>query len=149
DVGSLSPVRVSVSSSGVQGDQASDREAAISYTGAYVAFTSVATTLVAGDTNGVEDVFIRDRGNGQTIRANISNGGAQANAAFPFNAPNSSLAFNGSASSPIPSLLAFDSPATNLVFGDTNGFADVFSASISPTAPVDGGVVDSGSVDSG
>jgi len=42
------------------------------------------------------------------------------------------LSFNGSSASPTPSLLAFDSIATNLVQPDSNGFSDVFTASISP-----------------
>ena len=51
--------RVSVSSGGVEGDNDS-HDASISADGRFVAFTSGASNLVAGDTNGVEDVFLRD-----------------------------------------------------------------------------------------
>ena len=51
--------RVSLASDGSAADGASDR-ASISADGRYVAFTSTATNLVAGDTNGVQDIFVRD-----------------------------------------------------------------------------------------
>jgi Tol biopolymer transport system component len=44
---------------------------AISADGRYVAFTSFAPDLVAGDTNGVADVFVRDRTLGTTVRASV------------------------------------------------------------------------------
>jgi hypothetical protein len=128
-VGTLTPVRVSISTAGAQGNAASGTQNAISFNGQYVAFVSNASNLVAGDTNGFPDLFIRDRNLNQTIRANVSNGGQQANGGF---FAQSSLAFNGSAAQPTPSLLAFDSIATNLVQPDSNGFSDVFTASISP-----------------
>jgi hypothetical protein len=62
--------RVSVDSAGAEGDGDSYL-ASISSDGRYVAFTSHATNLVAGDTNGFRDVFVHDylgqdghRGNG-------------------------------------------------------------------------------------
>jgi len=51
---------ISQSSSGVIGDQLSD-DPSISGDGRYVAFVSEATNLVPGDTNGREDIFVRDR----------------------------------------------------------------------------------------
>ena len=39
--------------------------------GRYVAFVSAATNLVAGDTNGIPDVFVRDLVNGTTILASV------------------------------------------------------------------------------
>ena len=54
-----STTRVSVDSSGAQAGSASQMTA-ISADGRYVAFVSSATNLVAGDTNGVADVFVRD-----------------------------------------------------------------------------------------
>jgi len=125
----LTPVRVSISTAGVQGNAPSGPQSAISFNGQYVAFVSYASNLVAGDNNGVPDLFIRDRILNQTIRANISNSGQQADGGF---FAQSSLSFNGSSISPTPSLLAFDSIATNFVQPDNNGFSDVFTASISP-----------------
>src|SRR5262249_3071422 len=52
--------RVSVSSAGAQANSGSTSPA-ISADGRYVVFTSFATNLVAGDTNGLTDVFLRDR----------------------------------------------------------------------------------------
>jgi Tol biopolymer transport system component len=53
-------------------------ESAVSRDGRYVAFTSLATNLVAGDTNDVSDVFVRDLVEGTTRRVNLSSDGAQA-----------------------------------------------------------------------
>src|SRR5262245_7911132 len=53
-------VTVSVATDGTPANGDS-RLAAMSGTGRFVAFASLATNLVAGDTNGVEDVFLRDR----------------------------------------------------------------------------------------
>jgi hypothetical protein len=110
--------RVSVASSGAQGNGTS-AQPAISEDGRYVAFTSSATNLVAGDTNGVTDVFVHDRVNKTTTRASVSVTGAQANNA----SSNPSIArFGGK--------VAFQSSASNLVAeADTNGTSDVFVAS--------------------
>jgi Tol biopolymer transport system component len=54
---------VSVHSDGTQGDDTSGWPA-ISADGRYVAFDSLATTLVDGDDNGQQDVFVHDRGPG-------------------------------------------------------------------------------------
>lgn len=53
------------------------RHHAISGTGRFVAFSSSASNLVAGDTNGVEDVFVRDRTLGITVRASVDASGNQ------------------------------------------------------------------------
>ncbi|NTU71824.1 MAG: hypothetical protein HGB10_08410 [Coriobacteriia bacterium] len=68
---------VSVSSGGVLGDASSIR-AVISRDGRYVAFESEATNLVANDTNGLTDVFVRDRVLHTTWRASVSSSGTQA-----------------------------------------------------------------------
>jgi hypothetical protein len=99
----------------------------VSADGKAVAFVSSATNLVAGDTNNLADVFVHDMTTGQTIR--IQNGATQPNAPA---AINSSLRFSGTPAQPSFSFLVFDSAASNLVFGDTNNFPDVFSASLSP-----------------
>src|SRR2546428_2820186 len=57
--------RVSVDSAGSEGNGASTG-VALSADGRFVAFTSVATNLVAGDTNGAADVFVHDRGTTDT-----------------------------------------------------------------------------------
>lgn len=69
--------RVSVSSAGAQGNDGSD-SGPISRDGRYVLFESSASNLVPGDTNGVVDVFRRDRLTGETVRASVDTNGAQA-----------------------------------------------------------------------
>jgi Tol biopolymer transport system component len=107
-------VRVSVDSAGTQGNSTS-RDAAISSDGRYVAFSSAANNLVAGDTNNVADIFVHDMQTGQTVRASLGLGGAEANGISGMPA----LSADGR-------YVAFVSNATNLVAGDTNGVADVF-----------------------
>jgi Tol biopolymer transport system component len=87
----------------------------ISHDGRVVAFRSEATNLVAGDSNGTSDVFVRDRVARTTLRANVSSTGVQAEGwtARP------SLSSSGS-------IVVFSSSATNLVAGDTNRSDDIF-----------------------
>ena len=89
---------------------------ALSADGRYVAFYSGATNLVSGDTNNVEDVFVRDRQAETTTRVSLASGGTQANGAS-----DGWLAISSNGR-----FVAFTSDATNLVAGDTNGAADVF-----------------------
>ena len=90
-------------------------EPAISGDGRFVAFTSYASNLVAGDTNGTRDVFVRDRRLQLTRRVSVGPGGQQANG------------FSGSpAISADGRFVAFSSSATNLVPGGTNNAGDVF-----------------------
>ena len=70
--------RVSVSDTGAQGDSVSF-DPAISSAGRYVAFSSDASNLVPGDTEGTVDVFVRDRDLGTTRRVSVSSTGAQSN----------------------------------------------------------------------
>src|SRR5258705_3527398 len=58
---------VSISTSGAQGNDWTTRST-ISADGRYVAFASWADNLVSGDTNGLEDIFLRDRVSGTTTR---------------------------------------------------------------------------------
>src|SRR5262249_16964271 len=73
--------RVDVASDGTAANDVSGLQCslAISSDGRIVAFTSLATNLVAGDTNGREDVFVHDRQTGTTERVDIGSDGAQAN----------------------------------------------------------------------
>jgi len=67
----------SVSSGGTQGTGEAD-DPAISADGTVVVFQSAAPNLVAGDTNGVTDVFARDLGSGQTSRVSVKQNGDEA-----------------------------------------------------------------------
>jgi Periplasmic component of the Tol biopolymer transport system len=106
--------RVSVGPSGRQGNEHSF-SSRISADGRYVAFHSVASNLVSGDTNGTGDVFVHDRSTHVTERVSVGTGGVQANGRAV------SLAMSGDGR-----FVAFGSQATNLVSGDTNGVEDAF-----------------------
>lgn len=76
----LSSVLLSQSSAGAQGNGASTTsvgQTAISANGRYVVFESAATNLVAGDTNGISDIFLRDRTLTTTTRISLDTSGQQ------------------------------------------------------------------------
>ncbi|MBI3844780.1 MAG: PD40 domain-containing protein [Planctomycetes bacterium] len=98
-----STTRINVSSSGEQAN-GECRGVGISADGRFVVFASDATNLVAGDTNGVTDVFIRDRAIGTTQRVSVASDGSQANAA---STSNPAISGNGR-------FVAFTTAATNL-----------------------------------
>ncbi len=81
----------------------------------FVTFTSSASSLVPGDTNGLFDVFVRDRQLGLTTRVSVGPGGVEGDGASEF-----------SKLSPDGRFVAFASYATNFVASDTNGELDVF-----------------------
>lgn len=110
--------RISVSTGGAQGNAFSDG-GSLSATGRFVVFTSQATNLVAGDTNGNSDVFLRDRQLGVTERISVSSGGTQGNSFSGIEKPANHC-------SPDGRFVVFESDSTNLVAGDTNGSRDVF-----------------------
>jgi Tol biopolymer transport system component len=110
---------VSASSGGTQANGPSS-EPSISADGRFVAFSSYAANLVAGDTSSCarmncSDVFVRDRATGQTTRVSVSSAGKQANGS----SDNPSISADGH-------VVAFSSAASNLVNGDTNKLRDVF-----------------------
>src|SRR3954463_13608598 len=69
--------RVSVSTNGIQSLGGNAREAVISANGGFVAFTSEATNLVPGDTNGSADVFVRELETGVTTLVSKDSVGAK------------------------------------------------------------------------
>jgi Tol biopolymer transport system component len=87
----------------------------ISYDGRFVAYASVATDLVAGDSNGLVDCFVTDRRAGTTERVSVSSTGAQANG----------IAWECSISSDGRHVV-FLSKATNLDPKDTDTVQDVY-----------------------
>lgn len=112
---SVMPVIISVGLNGAPANGASTSPV-ISADGGTVAFRSLATNLVAGDTNGVEDVFVVDSVSYPAVeRVSVGPGGVQANG----RAGRCSLSADGM-------IVCFSSVATNLVTGDSNGFQDIF-----------------------
>ncbi|MBZ0315734.1 MAG: hypothetical protein K8L91_04885 [Anaerolineae bacterium] len=106
--------RVSIASDGTQGNGLSSG-AGYSGDGQYVVFSSDATNLVSGDTNGTDDAFIRDRLACTTTRVSIATDGTQGNNAS-----------GGTSISDDGRYVAFSSLASNLVSGDTNNVLDIF-----------------------
>jgi Tol biopolymer transport system component len=112
--------RVSVGTAEAQGNSSVRGGPTISADGHYVAFFSYASNLVPGDTNGMSDVFVRDRQTGRTSRVSVSSAGAQAN---PYDHIEDDARPSISADG---RYVAFVSGAANLTPGDTNGTDDVF-----------------------
>jgi Tol biopolymer transport system component len=86
---------------------------AISADGRFIAFASDATDLVAGDTNGVADIFILDRDDGSITRVEGDFGEPDGTSNFP------RLSADGR-------WVVYASQATNLVPDDTNAVTDIF-----------------------
>lgn len=100
------------------GDQPGDEGGAvpqISADGTKVAFTSDATNLVSGDTNGTTDLFVRNLSNGSTTRQSVKTLGGQL-AGLTFSA----------AISPDGSALSFTTLAKDGHPNDTNNTFDVY-----------------------
>jgi Tol biopolymer transport system component len=109
--------RISSSAADPQtGGNGHSRSPILSYDGRFVVFTSDASNLVANDSNGVTDVFVRDRLRGITFLASLNHDGSGSG-----NGPSSAaaLAADGRA-------LLFLSRASDLVEGDYNDTSDVF-----------------------
>lgn len=172
--------RVSVATDGSQADGPS-LTGVLSADGKFVAFSSLATNLVANDTNAQQDVFVRDLTGNATTRVSVTSTGGQALASSavadisddgtivlftsfaaldgndaklctgPYGAENcqdvyvhnrtsgqttrvsvatgGALANNYSANPEMSGdgrYIVFESVATNLVTGDTNGKSDIF-----------------------
>ncbi len=100
--------QVDVASDGSLGDGQSFTSS-LSSDGRVVTFSSIATNLVPGDTNGTTDIFVHDRATGATERVSVASDGGQANSGSLF----VSLSSDGQ-------VVAFGSRASNLVPGDTD-----------------------------
>jgi hypothetical protein len=117
--------RESVATGGGEGNGNSQSEGAMSADGNIIVFASFATNLVAGDTNGVHDIFLRNRQTGVTQRVSLSSAGAQGNGA----SQTPDLSYDGR-------FVSFTSDATNLIAGDTNGFEDAFRRDLQTSTTV-------------
>ncbi|HVS10121.1 MAG TPA: hypothetical protein VMS76_09630, partial [Planctomycetota bacterium] len=113
--------RVSLDSSGVEGNGDSFIPA-ITPDGRFIVFLSLADNLVAGDANGKSDVFVHDRLSGSTVVASVTPAGAVGNG----NCGGIIYLHQGPSISADGRFVAFQSLASDLVAGDTNGTFDVF-----------------------
>jgi Tol biopolymer transport system component len=106
--------RVSINSNSLQANGISIQHR-MSADGRFIAFGSEADNLVGNDTNGFNDIFVRDTVLGLTERVSLDSAGTEGNEA-----------------SYVPSIsadgryISFQSEASNLVSGDTNGESDIF-----------------------
>jgi len=108
-------VRLSVGPNGEDADNWTGF-ADISADGRWVAFDGIATNLVAGDVNGLQDAFVRDVVLGTTSLVSITSAGEQASGGV-----SGQVAVSGDGS-----VVGFVSGADNLVPNDGNGTMDVF-----------------------
>src|SRR5262249_17828690 len=82
-----------------------------------VAFFGISTNLVAGDTNGVSDVFVHDRTTGVTERVSVDSVGVEGN--------DISYSYFGGLSAD-GTRISFETYATNFDPADTNGKRDIY-----------------------
>ncbi len=106
--------RASETNGGTQADAFSD-EASLSGDGRWVAFRSMASNLVAGDTNDNFDIFVRDNLTEQVVRVSVATDGTQGDD----RSDDPSISDDGRR-------IAFASMATTFSAGDTNFVQDVF-----------------------
>jgi Tol biopolymer transport system component len=97
------------------GTSAGGDSPSLSADGRWVAFQSAANNLVAGDTDGVTDIFVYDRQTDATGRVSLASNGIQSDAG----SYSPSLSADGR-------WVAFESEASNLVANDTNKVRDIF-----------------------
>ncbi len=106
--------RVSVGANGAQGNGPSSG-GKISADGRFVVFTSSATSLVSGDANGFQDVFVHDRQTGETSLISVGYGGAPSDGDSRW----ADISADGR-------YMVFESDAENLDPGDSDTMIDVF-----------------------
>ena len=106
---------ITLNTSGAQAGQDCDLPA-ISSDGRYVVYQSGSASLVDGDTNNSQDVFLRDRVARTTVRVSVATFGGQASGAPPFLRPG--ISADGR-------YVGFESTSADLVERDVNGRTDV------------------------
>jgi Tol biopolymer transport system component len=128
DLGNGAITRVSTAADGAQADNSSFLSV-FSPDGREIAFESGASNLVGNDTNGAQDIFVKDLASGAITRISVAADGAEAN----------SGSF-GPTFSPDGTKIAFASSASNLVAGDTNGATDLFVKDLASGAVTRAGI---------
>jgi Tol biopolymer transport system component len=114
-------ILVSAATNGLPGNDDSD-SSVMTPDGRYVAFVSAASNLVADDTNGIRDVFVRDLLTGTTALASVGAQSASSSSEAPQITPDGRY-------------VAFVSTATNLVSGIPPAAARFTCAIWSPPRP--------------
>jgi Tol biopolymer transport system component len=117
---------VSVNRAGTGSGNGFSTSPVLSATGRFVAFVSTASDLVANDTNGAPDVFVRDLKTGTTTLVSVNRAGTDSGNGASFGSYAPLLSADGR-------VVAFQSAASDLVANDTNGAGDVFARLFSVT----------------
>jgi Tol biopolymer transport system component len=126
----------SVSATGqqrTQGNESTSRVVApaISADGRYVAFATTSPALVANDTNGFQDVFVKDTVTGAVVLASVSSTGAQGNADTPASqGERPSLSADGR-------WVVFTTSASNLTLPRGTGSSNVIAHNVITGATID------------
>ena len=115
DIATGSIICVSTNSAGQIGNSESAWDYDFTPDGRYVAFASVASNFVTGDTNGTRDIFIKDLNTGSIRRVSTGNQGEQFNATF----------WVGQNMTPDGRYVSFVT-SDPIMSGDTNGMNDVY-----------------------
>jgi Tol biopolymer transport system component len=127
---------VSISASGqqrTQGNESTSRVVApaISADGRYVAFATTSAALVSNDTNGLQDVFVKDTVGGTVVLASVSSTGVQGNANTPASqGERPSLSADGR-------WVVFTTSASNLTAPRGTGSSNVVAHNIVTGATID------------
>ena len=114
DIVNQSIILISVDSFGAQSNGRSD-DSKISHDGRYVSFNSDASNLITTDSNGVQDIYVRDTIAGTTYRVSLAFDGAESLVGNSINAFSADGKY-----------ITFHSNATNLVSGGTNNEDDIY-----------------------
>jgi len=124
--------RISVADDGTETDHGGE-QVAVSADGSTIVYRSYSTNLVAGDTNGLFDVFAYDVGSRTTTLVSVASDGTQADNTNE----NPSVSADGST-------IVYSSFASSLVSGDTNKKSDIFAHDVVTGATVRVSVADDG-----
>jgi Ca2+-binding RTX toxin-like protein len=95
----------------------------VSGSGRYVVYSSDATNLAAGSTSATIDVFLKDVATGSVTRVSTSTSGGDGNGDSGYLG---NAAYTGAKISADGDYVVFQSAASNLTSGDTNGRTDIF-----------------------
>ncbi|MCY2959059.1 MAG: calcium-binding protein [Planctomycetota bacterium] len=119
DISAGVTTRLNLQPNGAQADSYARSPSALTTDGRFVIYASLSTNLVPGDTNGFQDIFLRDRLLQTTERVSFDFNGLQTNSDnfVPHMTPDKRV-------------ITYTSTASNIVPNDTNGFRDIFASTL-------------------
>jgi Tol biopolymer transport system component len=119
DVATAVTTRLNVQPNGLQANSYVHSPTAMSDDGQLVAFASLSTNLVAGDLNGKQDIFVRNRSAGITSRVSLDLAGGEVDGDcfVPHMTPDGNV-------------ITYTSDATDIVMNDVNARRDIFAVTL-------------------